>query len=145
MLDPEFEPDRTLIGFCVLSGVFSEGIDLKGESLIGVIVVSVGLPQIGLVRDLIKENIDRRYGNGFEYAYVYPGMGHVLQAAGRLIRTEEDKGVVLLIDQRFSQARYKKLYPRQWQPVRPVTADTLSTELDHFWQSFDRENHLSNL
>lgn len=145
MLDPEFEPDRTLIGFCVLSGVFSEGIDLKGESLIGVIVVSVGLPQIGLERDLIKENIDRRYGNGFEYAYVYPGMGHVLQAAGRLIRTEEDKGVVLLIDQRFSQARYKKLFPRQWQPVRPVTADTLSTELDHFWQSFDRENHLSNL
>lgn len=145
MMDPEFDPDQTLIGFCVLSGIFSEGIDLKGESLIGVIVVSVGLPQIGLERDLIKENIDRRYGNGFDYAYVYPGMGHVMQAAGRLIRTEDDRGVILLIDERFSQNRYKRLYPRQWLPVRPVSRLTLSTELSDFWHSFDRENHLSNL
>ncbi|MDU4934402.1 MAG: ATP-dependent DNA helicase [Peptostreptococcaceae bacterium] len=104
---------ETHVGFCVLGGHFSEGIDLTKDKLIGVIVIGVGMPQIGVDRDVIKEHYDKD-NKGFDYAYVYPGMIKVLQAAGRCIRTDEDRGVILILDSRYSQNRYKSLFPYEW-------------------------------
>lgn len=109
---------ETLIGFCVLGGIFSEGIDLTGERLIGSVIVGVGLPKINLRQDLIRDYFDEKNGAGYDYAYVFPGMNKVLQAAGRVIRTEEDTGLVLLIDSRFATAKYRRLYPTHWDGLR---------------------------
>jgi Rad3-related DNA helicase len=111
-----FQPNSagTLVGFAVLGGIFSEGVDLKGDRLNGVIVVGVGLPQIGLERDLIKEYFQRVGKNGYDYSYVYPGINKVLQAGGRLIRSEEDHGLIVLIDDRFLQTKYQNLLPNEW-------------------------------
>ncbi len=128
------EESGGLLGFCVLGGVFSEGIDLRGESLIGVVVVSVGIPQIGTERDLIREHLEEAKGKGYEYAYMYPGIGKVFQAAGRVIRTEEDEGIILLLDERFDQQRYYQMYPPDWFPVTRVQPDNLSEELTAFWK-----------
>lgn len=105
---------ETLIGFAVLGGIFSEGIDLIGDRLNGVVVVGVGMPQICFERNLIKDYFDKQGRNGFDYAYVYPGMNKVLQAGGRLIRSEEDEGTIVLIDDRFLQKKYKQLLPPEW-------------------------------
>jgi len=105
---------NSLLGFAVMGGVFGEGIDLFGDKLIGAAIVGVGLPQICTERELIKEHFQKTIKKGFEYSYVFPGMNKVLQAAGRVIRTERDKGVVFLIDERFAQYSYKKLFPRHW-------------------------------
>lgn len=110
----------TLVGFCVLGGIFSEGIDLKGDRLIGTVIVGVGLPGISLRQDLIRDYFNGVNGAGFDYAYVFPGMNKVLQAAGRVIRSEEDFGVVLLIDSRFHTARYRSLYPAHWSGMRMI-------------------------
>ncbi|WP_425388934.1 ATP-dependent DNA helicase [Bacillus marinisedimentorum] len=104
----------TLVGFAVLGGIFSEGVDLKGDRLNGVIVVGVGLPQIGHERNIIKEYFNKTGKNGYDYAYVYPGMNKVLQAGGRLIRSEDDHGVIVLIDDRFLQRKYQSLLPEEW-------------------------------
>ncbi|WP_409301083.1 ATP-dependent DNA helicase [Peribacillus sp. SCS-155] len=104
----------TLVGFAVLGGVFSEGIDLKGDRLNGVMVVGVGLPQIGPERDIIKNYFQKHEKNGFDYAYVYPGMNKVLQAGGRLIRSEQDHGMIVLIDDRFLQRKYQSMLPDLW-------------------------------
>ncbi|MUK88601.1 ATP-dependent DNA helicase [Ornithinibacillus sp. L9] len=109
------ERDDRLVGFAVLGGIFSEGVDLVGDRLQGVIIVGVGLPQIGLERDIIKEYFQSIGRNGFDYAYVYPGMNKVLQAGGRLIRSENDKGVIALVDERFLQRKYQALLPYEWQ------------------------------
>jgi DNA excision repair protein ERCC-2 len=111
-----FQPrtSGTLLGFAVLGGIFSEGVDLKGDRLNGVFVVGVGLPQIGLERDLIKTYFQSIGRNGYDYSYVYPGMNKVLQAGGRLIRSEEDKGLIVLIDDRFLEPKYQKLLPTEW-------------------------------
>lgn len=126
--------EQTLVGLAVMGGVFGEGIDLVGERLIGVIVVGVGIPQIGLERDLIKEYFDRQSVSGFAYAYQYPGFNRVQQATGRVIRTETDRGVIVLIDERFTQARYRQLFPSHWQDYRIVknTAE-LKSQLTRFW------------
>lgn len=108
------ENNSTHIGFCVLGGHFSEGIDLTYDKLIGVIVVGVGMPQIGLDRDIIRDYFNEEDNKGFDYAYVYPGMTKVLQAAGRCIRTEDDKGIIMLLDNRYSQKRYEGLFPYEW-------------------------------
>lgn len=108
------ENTATLVGFAVLGGIFSEGIDLKGDRLNGVIVVGVGLPQIGFERDLIKQYFSRSGKNGYDYAYVFPGLNKVLQAGGRLIRSETDTGTIILIDDRYLQERYQSLLPEQW-------------------------------
>ncbi|SHH58339.1 DNA excision repair protein ERCC-2 [Clostridium collagenovorans DSM 3089] len=108
------ENSSTHIGFCVLGGHFSEGIDLTYDKLIGVIVVGVGMPQIGLDRDIIRDYFNGEDNKGFDYAYVYPGMIKVLQAAGRCIRTEDDKGIIMLLDNRYSQKRYEGLFPYEW-------------------------------
>jgi DNA excision repair protein ERCC-2 len=102
---------ETLVGLAVMGGIFGEGIDLVGERLIGVVVVGVGVPQLGLERDLIKEYFDRQTGSGFAYAYQYPGFNRVQQATGRVIRTEIDRGIIVLIDDRFTHARYRQLFP----------------------------------
>ncbi len=107
----------TLVGFAVMGGIFGEGIDLKGERLTGAVIVGVGLPGISIERNLIREHFDNSHGVGFEFAYQYPGMNRVLQAAGRVIRSEEDRGVVLLVDQRYRQERYRSLLPAHWRPV----------------------------
>lgn len=107
-------PSSPLIGFAVLGGIFSEGIDLKGDKLNGVFIVGVGFPQIGLERNIIKDYFNTRQQNGFDYAYRFPGMNKVLQAGGRLIRTEEDEGIIVLLDDRFLQKEYQNLLPPEW-------------------------------
>ncbi|HET7579846.1 MAG TPA: ATP-dependent DNA helicase [Bacillales bacterium] len=112
-----FQADNseTLVGFAVLGGVFSEGVDLKGDRLNGVIVVGVGLPQIGLERNIIRDYFNSTGKNGYDYAYVFPGMTKVLQAGGRLIRSEDDHGVIVLVDDRFLHRNYQALLPEEWQ------------------------------
>ncbi len=109
------ENEDRLVGFAVLGGIFSEGVDLKGDRLSGVIIVGVGLPQIGFERDIIKDHFQANGHNGYNYAYVYPGMNKVLQAGGRLIRTDTDHGTIALIDDRFLQPMYQELLPYEWQ------------------------------
>ena len=120
------------LNFCVLGGIFSEGIDLTGEKLIGVMIVGVGLPQIGLERDLIKGYFDEVEKEGYHYAYTYPGVNKVLQAVGRLIRTEEDRGTVLLIDDRYRLPFYQNLLPHAYQFVR--NHKEMQEKLKDFWQ-----------
>lgn len=108
------ENQRTLLGFAVLGGIFSEGVDLPGDRLNGVVVVGVGLPQLSLERNILRDYFARTSRNGYDYAYVYPGMNKVLQAGGRLIRTEEDEGVIMLVDDRFLQPKYQQLLPEEW-------------------------------
>lgn len=111
-----FQADHagTLAGFAVMGGIFSEGIDLVGDRLTGVVIVGVGLPQLGLERDIIKQYFNESGKNGFDYAYVFPGMNKVLQAGGRLIRSEEDRGVLVLVDDRYLQPHYARLLPDEW-------------------------------
>jgi Rad3-related DNA helicase len=130
------DPPETFVAFCVLGGIFSEGIDLKGDRLIGSVIVSVGLPQLSVQQDIIKNYFNTKNGMGFEYAYMYPGMNKVLQAAGRVIRCETDTGAVLLIDERFSRRDYLNLFPAHWRTCRLVRdEETLETVLDAFWAS----------
>ena len=112
-----FQADRakTMLGFAVMGGMFSEGIDLTGDRLSGAIIVGVGLPQLCLERDIIMDYFNKQKGVGFDYAYKFPGMNKVQQAAGRVIRTEQDRGIVVLIDDRFYQAGYKKFFPKEWE------------------------------
>lgn len=111
-----FRPDNpdTLLGFAVLGGIFSEGVDLPGDRLNGVMVVGVGLPQVGLERNLLRGYFQAQGKNGFDYAYVYPGMCKVQQAGGRLIRSENDSGIIVLADDRFLQNSYRQLLPEEW-------------------------------
>lgn len=130
--------DETLIGLAVMGGIFGEGIDLVGERLIGVIVVGVGVPQVCLENDLLKDYFDRQNGSGFAYAYQYPGFNRVLQATGRVIRTETDRGVILLIDERFTQARYRHLFPSHWRGFQIVkNTDEINDALRRFWPRSD--------
>ncbi|WP_442593606.1 ATP-dependent DNA helicase [Neobacillus sp. D3-1R] len=117
-----FQPNKTetLVGFAVLGGIFSEGVDLKGDRLNGVVIVGVGLPQIGLERDLIKDYFNKVGKKGYDYSYVYPGINKVLQAGGRLIRSEEDEGTIILIDDRFLENKYQRLLPKEWTEGRKL-------------------------
>lgn len=109
------EKGRTVIGAAVLGGIFAEGIDLVGDKLSGVSIVGVGLPQLSPERNIMREYYDATYHGGFEYAYLYPGINKVLQAAGRLIRSENDQGFLLLIDERYMRPAYRTLLPEEWQ------------------------------
>ncbi len=126
---------KTLIGFCVMGGIFSEGIDLTGERLIGAAIVGTGLPQVGCEREILKNYYDEKAQNGFAYAYRYPGMNKVLQAAGRVIRTKEDRGVVLLLDERFLQREYLELFPQEWQSYERCTVGNAGQKIRAFWDS----------
>ena len=126
--------EETLIGLAVMGGVFGEGIDLVGERLIGVVVVGVGVPQLGLERDLIKEYFDRDQSSGFAYAYQFPGFNRVLQATGRVIRTDTDRGIIVLIDERFTHAHYRQLFPSHWRGYQVVqNSSELKDKLTRFW------------
>ena len=120
----------------MLGGIFSEGIDLKGERLIGSIVVGVGLPRLSLRQDLIRAYYNDKNGLGYQYAYVYPGMNKVLQAAGRVIRTSEDVGIVALLDDRFLNGAYQQLFPREWEEYEVVTADRVARRVERFWDEW---------
>ena len=125
---------ETLVGLAVMGGIFGEGIDLVGDRLIGAVVVGVGVPQVCLERDLIKEYFDRQDVSGFAYAYQYPGFNRVLQATGRVIRTETDRGIILLIDERFTHPRYRHLFPSHWQGYQVVQNTREITEkITRFW------------
>ena len=131
----EFEASESLLGFAVLGGVFSEGIDLPGDSLIGAIIVSVGLPGLSKERNVIRDYFNQGNYKGFEYAYMYPGMNKVLQAAGRVIRTEDDKGIVVLIDDRYMERSYRKLMPKHWNHIRNYyESQSLEEDLEEFWK-----------
>jgi DNA excision repair protein ERCC-2 len=124
----------TLVGLAVMGGVFGEGIDLVGERLIGAVVVGVGVPQVGLERDLIKNYFDQQQASGFAYAYQYPGFNRVLQATGRVIRTETDRGIIVLIDERFTHIRYRRLFPSHWRKYQVVKSEReLREKLERFW------------
>ena len=127
------ENHQSLIGFAVMGGIFGEGIDLVGDRLSGAVVVGVGLPGISLEKELIRDYFAAHHNAGFEYAYQYPGINRVLQAAGRVIRTETDRGVVLIIDQRYGTHRYRSLLPAEWRPVKVRSGEQLAEDLHRFW------------
>ena len=126
---------ENILGFGVLGGIFSEGIDLKGDSLIGAIIIGVGLPMICFEKEILREYYDNKNKCGYEYSYMYPGMNKVLQAAGRVIRTEEDRGMVLLIDDRFLEQRYRRLFPKQWDDYLKVNSNAdAKKKVCEFWK-----------
>ena len=127
------ETEETLVGFCVMGGIFSEGIDLIGDRLIGAAVVGTGLPQVNCEREILKGYYDEKGEQGFDYAYRYPGMNKVLQAAGRVIRTKEDTGAILLIDERFLNRDYRNLFPREWNDACTCTLGNVEKHLQAFW------------
>ena len=126
-------PKESRVGFCVMGGIFSEGIDLKNSRLIGAIIVGTGLPMVCNERELFRGYFDERNGRGFDYAYLYQGMNKVLQSAGRVIRTKEDRGAILLLDDRFLKAEYYQLFPKEWFPFEPVNPTTMDRMLSDFW------------
>lgn len=136
----EFSKDDKsyLIGFCVMGSIYSEGIDLSGDSLIGAVVVGIGMPGISYEREAMRAYYDEKYEEGKQFAYIYPGMNRVLQAAGRVIRREEDRGVIVLVDDRFDDPIYKKIIPTLWRGMKFVgDAKQLRSSLDQFWKSVD--------
>ena len=124
----------SLVAFCVLGGIFGEGIDLKKEQLIGAVIVGTGLPQISNEREILMRYYDERAGAGFDYAYRFPGMNKVLQAAGRVIRTTEDVGVIELLDERFLKSDYRGLFPREWEQRRICNVNEVEQMLAEFWE-----------
>lgn len=128
---------RSLLGFCVLGGIFSEGIDLKQDRLIGAVIVGTGLPQVCNEREIIRRYFDKQSENGFDYAYQYPGMNKVLQAAGRVIRTVDDIGIVALLDERFLQRSYQRMFPREWKDYQVTTCNHAAFHVGEFWKLWE--------
>lgn len=128
--------DHSLLGFCVLGGIFSEGIDLKKDSLIGAVIVGTGLPQVCNEREILKLFFDSQGDNGFDFAYRFPGMNKVLQAAGRVIRTVEDVGIVALLDERFLTGPYLKMFPREWESYEKVSLEQIEKRVERFWDEW---------
>ena len=124
---------RSFVGLCVLGGIFSEGIDLKAKRLEGVIIVGTGLPKVCTEQEILKTYFDEQQENGYDYAYQYPGMNKVMQAAGRVIRTGEDRGIILLLDDRFLRPELQGMFPREWSEYAPVTRNTVRGWLERFW------------
>ena len=123
----------TLEALCVIGGVFSEGIDLKEDRLIGAIIVGTGLPMVCTEQDILKNYFDEKEKQGFDFAYQYPGMNKVMQAAGRVIRTMEDKGIILLLDERFLRNDYQTLFPREWGEYYVVNRGCVGQAVEDFW------------
>ena len=131
----EREREKSLVAFCVMGGIFSEGIDLTDDKLIGAVIAGTGLPQVCTEREILKQYFNAADMDGFDYAYLYPGMNKVLQSAGRVIRTESDRGVILLLDDRFREMRYREVFPREWQQYQLGSVKNLEQEIRTFWES----------
>jgi Rad3-related DNA helicase len=132
------EQGKPVLGFCILGGIFSEGIDLVGDALIGVAVIGTGLPMVCNEREILQQYFERRENKGFAYAYLYPGMNKVQQAAGRVIRSMEDKGVILLLDERFTTGQVVETFPVEWEDYQVVTLNTVEEVLAGFWKRTTR-------
>ena len=132
----EEERSQSMAAFCVMGGIFSEGIDLPDDRLIGAAVIGTGLPQVCLEREILKEYFAKKELDGFAYAYQYPGMNKVQQAAGRVIRTAEDVGIVVLLDDRFLTGSYQRLFPREWVEYEAVTVDWIGGRVERFWDEW---------
>lgn len=140
------EPDREeflkafeeegVVGFCTMGGIFAEGIDLTGNRLIGAIVVGTGLPMVCNEREIQMNYFDTTQGQGFEYAYLYPGMNKVLQAAGRVIRTDTDRGVIVLLDERFLNNANRQLFPKEWEDYQVTSVEQVQEKVEEFWSKF---------
>ena len=124
-----------MVAFCVMGGIFGEGVDLREDQLIGAIIIGTGIPQIGGESEILKNYFDERDGNGFDYVYRFPGMNKVQQAAGRVIRTLSDVGVIALLDERFVQRDNRRLFPREWEDYRTVDLEHVDGLLADFWQT----------
>lgn len=133
--NPAEGPAGTTIGFCVMGGIFSEGIDLKNDSLIGAVIVGTGLPMVCSERKILKEAYESMGLDGFDYAYTYPGMNKVMQAAGRVIRTVDDVGIVALLDERFLLPKYMRLFPREWKNYERIRIGTAFEKASEFWEN----------
>ncbi|WP_444944314.1 helicase C-terminal domain-containing protein [Microbulbifer sp. ZKSA006] len=131
----EFSTGKRSLGFAIMGGIFGEGIDYIGEKLVGTIIVGTGLPQVSLERELQRSAAEASGVHGFDSAYHYPGMTRVLQTAGRVIRSESDKGVIILIDSRFTAPFYRHLFPEHWQPLVCHNTPQLCGSLERFWGS----------
>ena len=127
--------ETPILGFCILGGIFSEGIDLVGDYLIGTAIIGTGLPMVCNEREIQLRYFADKEDKGFEYAYLYPGMNKVQQAAGRVIRTMEDKGVILLLDERFVTKQVVDTFPVEWEDYQIVTLDTVEDKLSDFWKN----------
>ena len=132
----EENASETKVGFCVLGGIFSEGIDLKSDRLIGAVIVGTGLPMVCTEREIYRGYYDKVNNCGFEYAYLYTGMNKVLQAAGRVIRTSSDVGQILLLDERLLTRQYQNIFPREWFPYEVVDIGSVSECVGKFWKKF---------
>lgn len=127
--------ERSMVAFCVMGGIFGEGVDLREDQLIGAIIVGTGIPQIGGESEILKSFFDARGGDGFDYVYRFPGMNKVQQAAGRVIRTLTDVGVIALLDERFLQWDNRKLFPREWEDYKSCTLESVDGLLSEFWEN----------
>ncbi len=126
--------DRSKIAFFVLGGSFAEGIDYIGDMLNGVLIVGVAMPQFNKYNELLRSHFDEEFGEGFDYAYTYPGMNKVIQAVGRVIRTKSDTGIAVLFDDRYSHNKYKTLFPIFWEHYKTIgKGQYLQSYLEQFW------------
>ncbi len=132
----DISDEKSLIGLCVLGGIFSEGIDLKNDSLIGVVIVGTGIPQVCSERELLMKHFEKDNTDGYDYAYRFPGMNKVLQAAGRVIRTAEDVGIVALLDERFVSPSYRRMFPREWQNLEVLESRDAPRAVERFWDEW---------
>lgn len=129
-----FDSSNAILGFSIIGGIYGEGIDYTGDKLIGAIVIGTGLPSLSLEQKLIEQDYSRQGLNGFDYASRFPGMTRVLQTAGRVIRSETDKGVVVLVDQRLTEPFYQTLFPSHWQVNHANNNETFKQGLNRFWE-----------
>jgi DNA excision repair protein ERCC-2 len=133
--------DKTQVGLFVMGGVFGESIDLIGDQLSGVLIVGVGLPMIAPFNNVLKSHFDEEFSSGFDFAYTYPGLNKVIQAVGRVIRSETDRGIAILLDDRFTTRRYMGLYPKEWSHLEVINDNvTLEKRIDKFWRMKDGKN-----
>ena len=141
-LDAFLDDGKMRVGFCVLGGSFSEGVDLPGGRLIGTVIVGVGLPGLSEEGNILREYYENRTERGYDYAYTFPGMNRVLQAAGRVIRTDTDRGVVVLIDDRYAQPLYRSLFPQHWDGLQYAgNSVSLAEIVRRFWAKSDKGEH----
>ena len=127
------KPERSMVAFIVLGGVFAEGVDLPDDRLCGAAIISTGIPQVNPEAELMRELYDDGFEGGTDTAYTYPGFRRVLQAAGRVIRTETDRGTVLLLDERYSAEKYQELMPPHWRVQKITSMSSLNRWLNAFW------------